>query len=97
MLEAHLDAQKVQAVQVCQRLRTLSTYFSFDPAHFSMTVIQKGRKPGQPRKEDYQVFEYETNSMLENFTYPYEPAKEEENELDGGSVREIHAIDYNNV
>ena len=35
--------------------------------------------------------------MLENFTYPYEPAKEEENELDGGSVREIHAIDYNNV
>ena len=39
LLEAHLDAQKVQAVQVCQRLRTFSTYFSFDPANFNMTVI----------------------------------------------------------
>ena len=32
LLEVHLDAQKAQAVQVCQRLRTLSQYFSFDPA-----------------------------------------------------------------
>lgn len=39
ILEAHLDAQKVQAVQTCQRLRTFSTYFSFDPAKFNMTVI----------------------------------------------------------
>ena len=46
-----------------------------------MTVIQKG-KPGEPRKEDYQVFEYETNSMIENFSYPYMPKEEEENALD---------------
>lgn len=31
ILECHLDAQKVQAVQVCQSLRTFSQYFTFDP------------------------------------------------------------------
>lgn len=39
ILKAHLDAQKVQGVQVLQRLRTVSQYFSFDPAKFNMTVI----------------------------------------------------------
>ena len=87
----------MQAVQVCQRLRTLSTYFSFDPANFNMTVIQKGR-PGEPRKEDYQVFEYETNSMIENFSYPYMPKEEEENALDGNDTpREVRAINPNNM
>ena len=38
-IETHLDAQKVQAVQVCQNLRTFSQYFSFDPARLNMTVI----------------------------------------------------------
>lgn len=68
----------MQALQVCQRLRTFSHYFSFDPSAFGMTVIQRG-KPGEPRKEDYQIFKYETNSMIENFTYPYMPEVEEEN------------------
>ena len=93
ILEAHLDAQKVQAVQVCQRLRTFSQYFSFDPASFGLQVIQRG-KPGEPRKEDYQVFEYETSRLIENFTYPYMPQEEEENQLDGGPPRtEVRAID----
>ena len=47
-----------------------------------MTVIQKG-KPGEPRKDDYQVFKYETNKLLENFTYPYMPPEEEESEIEG--------------
>ena len=46
-----------------------------------MTVPHKG-KPGEPRKENYQVFEYETNRMIENFTYPYMPPEVEENQLD---------------
>lgn len=58
-----------------------------------MSVIQRG-KPGEPRKEDYQVFEYETSRLIENFTYPYMPQEEEENQLDGGPARrEIKAID----
>ena len=62
-----------------------------------MTVIQKG-KPGEPRKEDYQVFEYETNRMIENFTYPYLPKEEEENALDGAdSNREVKAIDADSM
>ena len=39
LLEAHLDAQKVQALQVCKRLRTFSHYFSFDPNRLGMSVI----------------------------------------------------------
>jgi hypothetical protein len=39
VLEAHMDAQKIQALQVCQRLRTIAGYFMFDPALFNMTVI----------------------------------------------------------
>ena len=82
---------------MCQRLRTFSTYFSFDPANFNMTVIQKG-KPGEPRKEDYQVFEYETNSMIENFSYPYMPKEEEENALDDtAEQREVKAINAANM
>lgn len=81
LIEAHLDAQKVQAVAVCQNLRTFSQYFSFDPSRLNMTVIQKG-KPGEPRKEDYQVFKYETNGMIENFTYPYMPEEIEDNGLE---------------
>ena len=46
-----------------------------------MTVIQKG-KFGEPRKENYQVFKYETDKLIENFTYPYMPVEEEENQLD---------------
>ena len=57
-----------------------------------MTVIQKGR-PGEPRKENYQIFEYETNNLIENFTYPYMPKQEEETQLDMNSVsKDIHAI-----
>ena len=36
LLEAHLDAQKVQAVATCQNLRTFSQYFSFDPSRLNM-------------------------------------------------------------
>ena len=91
MLSVHLDAQKVQAIQTCQRLRTFSQYFTFAPARFGMTVIQKG-KPGEPRKDDYQVFKYETNKLIENFTYPYMPPEEEENELEGQSRREVRVL-----
>ena len=97
MLECLLDAQKVQAVQVCQNLRTFSQYFSFDPAQFQMSVIQKG-KPGEPRKEDYQVFKYETHRLVENFTYPYMPAEEEDNALDvGAQAKEVLAISAHNM
>jgi len=62
-----------------------------------MTVIQKG-KPGEPRKEDYQIFEYETNSMMENFTYPYAPLVEEEAQLDVNQAsKDIHAINPLNM
>ena len=64
-----------------QRLRSFSQYFNFDPAKFSMTVIQKG-KPGERRREDYQIFKFETNKLVENFTYPYTPKEIEENALD---------------
>ena len=58
-----------------------------------MTVIQKG-KPGEPRKEDYQVFEYETNPMIENFTYPYAPRDEEIDHLDPeAAAKEVKALD----
>ena len=92
MLQTHLDAQKVQAVQVCQRLRTFSNYFTFNPARFNMTVIQKG-KPGEPRKDDYQVFKYETNPLLENFTYPYMPPDKQTDELeDQNDSSDVHVI-----
>jgi hypothetical protein len=97
VLEAHLDAQKVQAVQVCQRLRTMAGYFSFDPALFNMTVIQKG-KPGETRKEDYQVFKFETNNLIENFTYPYLPKEEELNDFDiNNGQKEVRAINPYNM
>lgn len=79
----------MQAVSVCQNLRTFSQYFSFDPSKFNMTVIQKG-KPGEPRKEDYQVFKYETNHLIENFTYPYMPEVIEDNGLT--DIHEIKAL-----
>ena len=37
MTEIHLDAQKVQAIQVCQRLRDLSHYFDFDMVKLGMS------------------------------------------------------------
>lgn len=62
-----------------------------------MTVIQKG-KPGEPRKDDYQVFKYETNKLLENFTYPYMPPEEEESEIEGEQTRrEIRVLNYQNM
>ena len=62
-----------------------------------MTVIQRG-KPGEPRKEDYQIFKYETNNMIENFTYPYMPEVEEENQLDSNAQKkEIRAINPNDM
>ena len=62
-----------------------------------MTVIQKGKKPGEPRKEDYQVFNYETNRMIENFTYPYAPVEEEDDEFGGKAAKEIKGIDEDSM
>lgn len=62
-----------------------------------MTVIQRG-KPGEPRKEDYQIFKYETNKMLENFTYPYMPPEEKEDELeDHTESRDIRVLNANSM
>ena len=39
------------------------------------------------------MFKYETNNMIENFTYPYMPEIEEENQLDNTSQKkDIKAI-----
>jgi len=35
--EVCLDAQKVQALQACQRLRYYQRYFSFDPQKLGLT------------------------------------------------------------
>ena len=44
------------------------------------------------------MFEYETNRMLENFTYPYAIKEVEENGLDGNDiVKDVHAINSNNM
>ena len=74
----------------------MAGYFMFDPALFNMTVIQKG-KPGEARKESYQIFKFETHSMIENFTYPYMPKEEEEDTLDSNrpkkEVRSLNPYD----
>ena len=62
-----------------------------------MTVIQKG-KPGDPRKDDYQVFKYETNPLLENFTYPYMPPDKQTDELEEQSdLNDVHVLNPANM
>lgn len=57
-----------------------------------MSVEHKGL-PNEPRKQDYQVFKYETNKLIENFTYPYMPVEAEENQLDDGQAsRDIKIV-----
>ena len=44
------------------------------------------------------MFEYETNTMIENFSYPYMPKEEEENALDDtAEQREVKAINEANM
>lgn len=92
MNEIFLDAQKVQAVQVCQRLRDLSHYFDFDMSKLGMGGAGPGKGGGE--EETCQVFKYETSTMTENFTYAYMPKEESVSVLDDGeaSRREVRVL-----
>lgn len=61
LTEVYLDAQKVQAVHSCQRLRMFNRYFSFDPKKLGMS------------DEAQVVFKYETSPLIENFPSNYLP------------------------
>ena len=92
MLEVHLDAQKVQAVQVCQRLRDLSHYFDFDMAKVGMAA---GPSKGDDA-ETCQVFQYETSEMTENFTNAYMPTEVKAgafDDLDARKEKEVRVLD----
>ena len=78
MLEVHLDAQKCQAVQVCQNLRNLSHYFDFDMNKVGMSAGPS--KTGEV--ETCKVFQYETSEMTENFTAAYMPAEAKSSAFD---------------
>ena len=90
MTEIHLEAQKIQGIQVCQRLRDLSHYFDFDMVKLGMTTT--GSKGGEA--ETCQVFVMETSNMIENFTAPYMPEEESVNLLDEAeiSAREVKVV-----
>ena len=75
----------------------MAGYFMFDPALFNMTVIQKG-KPGEARKESYQIFKFETHSRaLKGFRMEGCPKEEEEDTLDSNrpkkEVRSLNPYD----
>ena len=61
VIEVALDAQKIQALTACQRLREVNRYFNFDPKVLGLN--------GEPPA----VFKYETNSLIENFPANYLP------------------------
>lgn len=69
--EVYLDAQKVQALQACQRLRYFNRYFNFEPKKLGLS----GEQPV--------VLKLETSGMLENFPANYAPEhmKEKEDKL----------------
>jgi hypothetical protein len=60
-IEVYLDAQKVQALQACQRLRQYNRMFDFNPKDLGLPV------------EHTELFKYETSALLENFPYNYLP------------------------
>ncbi len=63
MNEVCLDAQKIQILTSCKRLRYFNRYFSFNPADLGLT----GDSPA--------VFKYETSNLIENFPANYFPSQ----------------------
>ena len=62
-----------------------------------MAIIQRGRRD-EPKKEDYQVFKYETDKLIENFTYPYMPPEEESDGLEQNKDRhDIEVVSSDNM
>lgn len=89
MNEICLDAQKIQVLTSCNRLRHFNRYFNFNPSDLGLN--------GEPPF----VFKYETHQLIENFPSHYYPTQfNEENtptvnykEKDNAEIKAINVSD----
>lgn len=77
--DAYHDAMKIQAIQSCQRLRTMSQVFAIDESVVGVMTFPNNR-------ESAQVFKYEDHEFHENFFSAYNPAYAHDNQAKGHYV-----------
>lgn len=75
--DAYFESTKAQAIQTCQRLRTLSHVFQID-----VSVVGALNLP--LKRDGPQVFGYEDNEYYENFFFNYNPNVQKEGKIPVG-------------
>lgn len=93
LLKVHLDAQKIQGLNTCQKLRILSRYLDFD-----ISRLSPEKNTHSSSEDSSQIFKLETaNFMFENHPNNYIPKGLEDRTYNNNHDAEIRVFNHQDI